>query len=39
MIDYNQIDVLHKDKLNVNGYNKPYAKMFLTFLLVIANFI
>lgn len=38
-IDYNQIDVLRKDKLSVNGYNKPYLEMILTFLFVIANLI
>lgn len=39
MIDCNQIDVLHLDKLNVNGYKKTYLMMFLTFLFVIVDFI
>lgn len=39
MIDYIQIGAFCKAKLNANGYNKPYIKMFLTFLFVIVNLI
>lgn len=39
MLHYHQVAVLHTDKLSFTGYNKPYLKMILTFLFVIAKLI